>query len=103
MGSKSAHSGIASFAPNLSNELFQSAMSGDVKRAQEACKKFAILWDVMYADFPNSLKAAMTVMERPVGDLRPPHPALSKEMLDFIRVKFEDMDFMKDEPHGWYL
>lgn len=101
MGSHSAHSGISCIAPNLSTALFQSAQEGDWVRAKELFQDFGRLWGVLYAGFPNSLKAAMKIMDRPVGPMRLPHEPLSEELTQTLRANIEALGVIDSEPRGW--
>lgn len=101
LGARSAHTAIASIAPNLSQELFRTASQGDWDAARSALIKFGRIWAIIYPDFPNSLKAAMDMMDRAVGPMRPPQEPLSGSAVQAIREKLSALEFLEDEPRGW--
>ena len=59
------------------------------------------LWRLFKEQYPSSLKGAMIMMGHPVGPTRSPLPTASKERLEFLRKRLDELDILQTEPHGW--
>ena len=76
-------------------------MDNDWDTARDCQYKISRLWGLFKEQYPSSLKGAMIMMGRPVGPTRSPLPTATKERLQFLRKRLEELNILQTEPHGW--
>lgn len=101
LGAYSAHSGISAFVPNLTNALYRAMADHDLPRARALFIEFGRVWSVIYRGFPNSIKAAMELVGRPIGPSRPPLPQLTPAVVEQVRRDLDALGVLEREPKGW--
>ncbi|HSB49364.1 MAG TPA: dihydrodipicolinate synthase family protein [Burkholderiales bacterium] len=101
LGACGSFSSSGAIAPSLCNRFFAALEAHDWETARECQFKISELWRLFKEQYPSSLKGAMIMMGRPVGPTRSPLPTASKERLEFLRKRLEELNILQTEPHGW--
>jgi 4-hydroxy-tetrahydrodipicolinate synthase len=101
LGGVGSYSAAGSICPNLCNDLFDSCVAGEWRKARELQFKMTQLWHLFKDQYPSSLKGGMVIMGRPVGPTRAPLPTATPERQAFIRSQLEELGIIDTEPHGW--
>lgn len=101
LGAVGSSSSTGAIAPNFCRTFHQALLAHDWRKARECQFKVAQLWRLFKDQYPSSLKGAMIMMGRPVGPTRSPLPTASKERLEFLRKRLDELGIFQTEPHGW--
>lgn len=101
LGAVGSSSSTGAIAPNFCRKFYQALVAHDWKTARECQYKVSQLWRLFKDQYPSSLKGAMIMMGRPVGPTRSPLPTASKERLEYLRGRLEELGIFETEPHGW--
>ncbi len=101
LGAVGSSSSTGAIAPNFCRTFHQALLAHDWKTARECQYKVSRLWRLFKDQYPSSLKGAMIMMGRPVGPTRSPLPTASKERLDFLRARLDELGIFQTEPQGW--
>lgn len=82
-------------AAELANKIIQAFLRGDYKEAARMQRQFALFpnkW--MHRGLTPTMKAAMRILGRPVGDMHPPFQGLSAEETEALRAYLKTTDFI---------
>jgi dihydrodipicolinate synthase/N-acetylneuraminate lyase len=101
LGAVGSSSSTGAIAPNFCRTFHQALLAHDWKTARECQYKVSRLWTLFKDQYPSSLKGAMIMMGRPVGPTRSPLPTASKERLEVLRKRLEELCIFETEPQGW--
>ncbi|MCC7484034.1 MAG: dihydrodipicolinate synthase family protein [Burkholderiales bacterium] len=101
LGACGSFSSCGAIAPNLCNRFFAALEANDWPGARACQYKITKLYRLFKDQYPSSLKGAMINMGRSVGPTRPPLPTATKERVEFLCRRLEELDIIGTEPHGW--
>jgi dihydrodipicolinate synthase/N-acetylneuraminate lyase len=101
LGACGSFSSSGAIAPNLCNKYFAAMVANDWGTARECQFMISRLWRLFKEQYPSSLKGAMIMMGRPVGPTRPPLPTATRERIEFLRTRLDELGILQTEPHGW--
>ncbi len=102
LGGVGAMSVFSSVAPRLVRALYEATLSGDWLVARKLQDRASALWQLIKPEYPSPLKAAMAMLDRPVGAVRGPMRPVTGAGLDRLRAALSDLGVFSDEPMGWY-
>ncbi len=101
LGGKGAFSACAEVAPKFALKLYETCLKGDVAAARPMQYKMSKLLNLLMQTYPSTIKYAMEVMGRPVGETRQPIPHLNAEAKKEVRDSLEALGVLEEESHGW--
>jgi 4-hydroxy-tetrahydrodipicolinate synthase len=101
LGAVGSSSSTGAIAPNFCRKFHQALLAHDWKAARECQYTVSKFWRLFKDQYPSSLKGAMIMMGRPVGPTRSPLPTASKERLEVLRARLDEMGIFQTEPLGW--
>lgn len=101
VGGSGCFSACAEVAPRMVRALYQACVAGDVATARELQQKMLLLLNRLMATYPSTIKYAMELMDRPVGETRRPIPALTAEEKKATRDDLAALGILQSEPRGW--
>ncbi len=101
VGGAGSFSNCGEVAPRLVCALFDACASGAYERARPLQHKMGLLLELLQRNYPATVKYAMEVMGRPVGQTRKPIPPLDEEEKARARKTLEDLGVVDTEPRGW--
>lgn len=99
VGSMSISGGVA---PRMMQRLYDLSAAGKFFEAAPLQDKASHLWQLFKPEYPAAIKAAMTLMRRPVGPVRGPMRSLTEAQIETLRTELEAIGvFDGSEPTGW--
>lgn len=101
LGGAGAFSACGEVAPRLLRNLYEACAKGEMARARPLQHKVGQLLKVLMANYPATIKYAMELMGRPVGQTRLPLLPLSEEAKAKARKDLEKLGILAQEPRGW--
>ncbi len=101
LGGSGCFSACAEVAPRLVRALYQACVADDRAKAQALQQRMLRLLDRLMRTYPSTIKYAMELMGRPVGETRRPIPALSAAEKKATQEELAALGILDDEPHGW--
>jgi 4-hydroxy-tetrahydrodipicolinate synthase len=101
LGGSGAFSACAEVAPRFTLKLYDACVKGDVAAARPMQYKMSKLLNLLMQVYPSTIKYAMEVMGRPVGETRQPIPHLSGEAKKKVRDSLAELGVLAEEAHGW--
>lgn len=102
VGGSGCFSPSSAIAPRLVRQLEQACRAGDIGKARPLQHRMSALWHLLREiGYPASVKAAMALLERPVGGVRLPLLDLEGAAAAHLRGGLEALGIFDDEPHGW--
>ncbi|MFQ5913439.1 MAG: dihydrodipicolinate synthase family protein [Nitrospinota bacterium] len=101
VGGAGSFSACGAVAPKLIHNLYHACADGDFRRARDFQHKLSRLWSVIKVGYPSTIKAAMEIMGRPVGDTRKPITPLGEEAKSRLRRQLAEFGILEEEPRGW--
>ena len=101
VGGSGSFSNCGEVAPRLIQSLFDACMKGDYETARPLQFKVGILLKLLQTNYPATVKYAMELMGRPVGETRKPVLPLNQEAKEHTRETLESMGVLESEPRGW--
>ncbi len=100
VGGVGAFSALGAIAPRLVRDLYEACLKGD-EAARDLQYRVGRLWHRVKVGYPATIKAAMGIMGREVGETRSPIMPLSAEATEALRRELADVGVLDEEPHGW--
>lgn len=101
LGGAGAFSACAEVAPKFTVKLYETVKKGDIAAARPMQYKMSKLLNLLMQVYPSTIKYAMEVMGRPVGETRQPIPHLDEGAKKEVRESLAALGVLEDEPHGW--
>jgi len=101
VGSVGALSGAGAVAPRLVKAVYDACAAQDYVRVRPLQHKLSHLLGVIKVNYPAGVKAAMALMDRPVGPPRGPISPLDPDAVAWLKSELERIGVLADEPHGW--
>lgn len=101
VGGSGAFSNCGEVAPRLVLSLFEACASGDYERARPLQYKMGVLLELLQTNYPATVKYAMALMGRPVGETRKPIPPLDAAARAHAERTLAALGVLEDEPRGW--
>lgn len=101
LGGKGAFSACAEVAPQFTLKLYETVLQGDIGSARPMQYKMSRLLNLLMKVYPSTIKYAMEVMGRPVGETRQPIPHLDAEAKKEVRDTLDALGILQNETHGW--
>jgi 4-hydroxy-tetrahydrodipicolinate synthase len=101
LGGSGAFSACAEVAPKFTLKLYETCVKGDTATARPLQYKMSKLLNLLMQVYPSTIKYAMEVMGRPVGETRQPIPHLGGEAKKKVRETLADLEVLGSEPQGW--
>ncbi len=101
LGGAGAFSACAEVAPKFTLKLYETCVKGDFAAARPMQYKMSRLLNLLMQIYPSTIKYAMDVMGRPVGETRQPIPHLDEKAKKEVRDSLAAFGILEDEPHGW--
>jgi 4-hydroxy-tetrahydrodipicolinate synthase len=101
VGGAGSFSACGMIAPRLLKRLFDAVATGDYEAALPLQHRISRLWFLLAPGYPATIKAAMEIMGRPVGDTRLPILPLDQAARERLRERLEEYGVLEEEPHGW--
>ena len=88
-------------APGLIRRLVDLCLAGHYAEARPAQQETSALWQLLKAEYPATVKAALGVMGRAVGGVRRPLLDVDERAVDQLRAGLEALGVLATEPIGW--
>jgi 4-hydroxy-tetrahydrodipicolinate synthase len=101
LGGSGTFSACAEVAPRLIRELYEACAKQDYQRARPLQYRVGQLLRVLMVNYPATIKYAMELLGRPVGQTRLPILPLSDEAKAKTREDLRKLGILESEPHGW--
>ena len=101
LGGAGAFSACGEVAPRLLRNLYAACANGELERARPLQYKVGQLLKVLMVNYPATIKYAMELMGRAVGQTRLPILALNEEAKAKTRRDLEKLGILTQEPRGW--
>ncbi len=102
VGGSGCFSPSSAIAPRLVRRLEQACRAGDLGRARPLQHRMSALWHLLRATgYPASVKAAMALLDRPVGGVRLPLLDLDTAATARLREGLVTLGIFDEEPRGW--
>ena len=101
VGGSGSFSNCGEVAPRLVLSLFDACVSGDYESARGLQYKMGVLLKLLQTNYPATVKYAMELMGRPVGETRKPIPPLDADAKTHTRKTLEALGILENEPRGW--
>lgn len=91
----------AEVAPRLVRDLYEACDKEEYARARPLQYKVEQLLKILMVNYPATIKYAMELMGRPVGQTRKPILPLTDEAKVRAREGLRKLGILEQEPHGW--
>lgn len=101
VGGSGSFSNCGEVAPRLVLSLYDACVSGDYEKARALQYKMDILLHLLQTNYPATVKYAMELMGRPVGETRKPILPLDDDAKAHTRTTLESLGIFESEPSGW--
>ena len=101
VGGSGSFSNCGEVAPRLVLSLFDACVSGDYEKARVLQYKMGVLLKLLQTNYPATVKYAMELMGRPVGETRKPILPLDADAKAHTRKTLEALGILENEPRGW--
>lgn len=102
VGGSGCFSPSSAIAPRLVRRLEQACRAGDLEQARPLQHRMSALWHLLReTGYPASVKAAMTLLDRPVGGVRLPLLDLDTAATARLREGLASLGIFDEEPRGW--
>ncbi|HXF65459.1 MAG TPA: dihydrodipicolinate synthase family protein [Burkholderiales bacterium] len=101
VGGAGCFSALSEIAPRLVQELYRACARAEVGKARELQYRARRLLKLAMHKYPATIKYAMALMGRPVGEARRPIAPLTQEEKARVRSELEALGVLQGEPHGW--
>ena len=101
VGGRGCFSACAEVSPNLVVNLFKACAANDIKTARALQFKVKELLGVLMKNYPATIKYAMELMGRPVGQSRKPILPLNSEAKSNVKESLKRLGVLDTEPCGW--
>jgi 4-hydroxy-tetrahydrodipicolinate synthase len=103
VGGSGCFSACTEVAPRMVRALYEACVAGELATARELQQKMLRLLNRLMRAYPATIKYAMELMDRPVGETRRPIPALTADEKKATRDDLDALGIFESEPHGWAL
>ncbi len=101
VGGSGAFSNCGEVSPRLVLSLFDACASGDYEEALPLQYKMGALLKLLQTNYPATVKYAMSLMGRSVGETRKPILPLDADAKVRARKTLESLGVLESEPRGW--
>ncbi len=101
VGGAGAFSACAEVAPKLTLSLFDACANMDIEKARPLQFKVSNLLNLLMQNYPSTIKYAMEVMGRPVGETRKPILPLNSDEKVHVKETLTSLSILEEEHHGW--
>ena len=101
LGGSGTFSACAEVAPRLIRELYEACAKQEYGRARPLQYRVGQLLRVLMVNYPATIKYAMELLGRQVGQTRLPILPLSDEAKAKTREALQKLGILESEPHGW--
>lgn len=101
VGGAGCFSALSEIAPRLVQALYRACVRAEVGKARELQYRARRLLQLALHKYPATIKYAMALMGRPVGEARQPIGPLTEEEKTRVRSELEALGVLREEPHGW--
>lgn len=101
VGGSGSFSNCGEVAPRMVLSLFDACVSRDYEKARSLQYKMDILLHLLQTNYPATVKYAMELMGRSVGETRKPILPLGDDAKAHTRKTLESLGIFENEPSGW--
>ena len=101
VGGAGSFSNCGEVAPRMVLSLFDACISGDYEKARALQYKMDRLLHLLQTNYPATVKYALELMGRPVGETRKPILPLDDDAKAHTRKTLESLGVFENEPSGW--
>ena len=101
VGGAGAFSACAEVAPKLTLSHYNACASMDIEKARPLQYKVSQLLNLLMQNYPATIKYAMELMGRPVGETRKPIPPLSSDAKNHANERLKSLSILENEQTGW--
>jgi 4-hydroxy-tetrahydrodipicolinate synthase len=101
LGGAGAFSACGEVAPRLLRDLYEACAKGEMERARTLQHRVGRLLKVLMTNYPATIKYAMELLGRPVGQTRLPILPLTEEAKAKAKKDLENLGIFEREPSGW--
>ncbi len=101
VGGSGSFSNCGEVAPRMVLSLYDACVSGDHEKARTLQYRMDILLHLLQTNYPATVKYAMDLMCRPVGETRKPILPLDDDARACTQKTLESLGIFEDEPLGW--
>lgn len=102
LGGSGCFSVVGAIAPNLMMDLYDACKRGNYSKAREMQYKMSEMLAILLRfKLSSSVKAALAIMKRPVGNPRLPNMPLTKKENSLLLHSLKDSGILETEPKGW--
>ncbi len=102
VGGRGCFSACSEVAPKLVLSLYKAcAAMDDVEKARSLQYKVRLLLSLLMQNYPATIKYAMELMGRPVGETRKPILPISSEAKGHVKEMLKSLGVLEAEPRGW--
>ena len=101
VGGAGSFSNCGEVAPRMVLSLFDACISGDYEKARALQYKMDVLLHLLQTNYPATVKYALELMGRPVGETRKPILPLDDDAKAHTRTTLESLGVFENEPSGW--
>ncbi len=102
VGGSGCFSPSSAIAPRLVRRLEAACRAGDVATARPLQHRMSALWHLLReTGYPASVKAAMTMLDRPVGGVRLPLLDPDPDATERLGAGLAALGVLDEEPRGW--
>jgi dihydrodipicolinate synthase/N-acetylneuraminate lyase len=101
VGGRGCFSACAEVAPKLVVSLYQACAALNIEKARPLQYKVRQLLSLLMQNYPATIKYAMELMGRPVGQTRKPILPLTSEAKAHVKETLKSLGVMDEEPRGW--
>ncbi len=101
VGGSGCFSACTEVAPRMVRALYQACVASDGATARDLQQKMLRLLNRLMRTYPSTIKYAMELMDRPVGETRRPIPALTAAEKKATQDDLAALGILESEPHGW--
>ena len=101
VGGKGCFAAAGEVAPRLCRALYEACAAGKIAEAQQLQYKMHLLLGRLMQVYPSTIKHAMALMGRPVGETRRPIRHLTDAEKQATKQTLTELGLFESEPQGW--
>jgi 4-hydroxy-tetrahydrodipicolinate synthase len=101
VGGNGCFAAAAEVAPRLTRSLYEACAAGKIAEARELQYKMHVLLARLMQVYPSTVKYAMELMGRPIGETRRPIRTLTEAEKQATKETLASLGLFESEPQGW--
>lgn len=101
VGGKGCFAATGEVAPRLARSLYEACAAGKIAEAQQLQYNMHVLLGRLMQVYPSTIKYAMALMGRPVGETRRPIRHLTDAEKQATKETLTALGLFETEPQGW--